>query len=310
MKFAFPRFSLRFIWIVLRCISWLFFGHLKSFYCCASAEYLAKKFFQHSRSDFARLLMLNKLMSKYIYYALHHKDWYQVDVFLQRYCNITDNVSSPGKLLFCTHTGDYWLSILTAARQFQGSDCDFVVPIYQKIDDDMLTMYKKIAIPGVNIMFVNIHENGALLKISRYLKRPGCVVALFYDLFTYSAGISNGSAEPVIFFSRKAWMTTGIINMAERMELAVNFMSCRYLADKGKYLINLTPTLVLSGKKDTRNLMLSFLETYLRETPWQWHFIASLDAYYHVPLFALQAKNSREAEHFARLNYKYSHYTA
>ncbi|WP_414146922.1 hypothetical protein ACMGGR_11530 [Erwinia sp. BNK-24-b] len=307
-KTTFDRSPVGLVHTFLNVLATIFFSHFSQFYSVASAEYLSEKILGVREERFARLMILNKLMSKYIQIALHDMSWKQTLSFLDRNCKvITGGQHKPAKLLLCTHTGDYWLAILGAARQYQGSGCDFIVPVYQAITDDLQQMYNKISIPGVNIIFINIHQKGMLLKLNRSLRDEDSVVAIFYDLFGYSAGVYNGATESVEFFNKKGQMTTGIVNVAKRLGLAVSFVSCFYASEEEKYLVEITPPVQLTETQEATKGMLAFLEGYLRTTPWQWSFISSLDAYYHLSLFSLNAKNSREASHFARLNDKYSH---
>ncbi len=305
---TFDRCSVKTAYTIFKIFSALFSGYLNKQCVTDSAQYLSSKIFKVNNRKFARLMVLNRLMSSYIRFGFYKQAWASVLTFLNRNCLVQyKGEQQPGKLLLCTHTGDYWVLILSAARQYEGSGYNFIVPVYQKIADEQLKMYNRITIPGVNVKFINIHEKGMLLKLSRYLKDPNTVVAVFYDLFCYSAGVFNGASEPVTFFNRKGQMTIGITNMAKRLNLTVNFVSCCYLTEESKYMVTISPDIQLTELKDPGEVMLGFLESYLCKTPWQWHFVASLDAYYHYPLYILQAKNSQQASLFARLNHKYSH---
>lgn len=306
-RLTFRYANMRIVYAMLSLIAFIFKRFLAKKYSSSSALYLARSFFKYGGKDFSRLLILNKLMSEYIRISLNESDWMQIRNFLDRNCYLLPSGNEPGKLLLFTHTGDYWLSILTMARQYQNMGCEFIVPVYQPITDEILEMYKKINIPGVDVLFINIHDTGALLKIIRYLKNPKSVVAIFYDLFCYCSGVYNGAVDSVNFFNRKGYMTTGILSVAEKMKLGINFVSSVYSISEKKYVVKMSPSALFSGKSDVDKLMLRYVESCIKENPHQWHFMTSLDSYYHAPYSQLKLKNERELAKFARLNYKYTH---
>ncbi|MCX8956151.1 hypothetical protein EHW64_02535 [Erwinia psidii] len=306
-RFTFRHANMRVTYCCINLVATVFKRHLVKYYSCASALYLARCFFNYQGKDFCKLLIINKLMAEYIKFSLFNSNWIQVKNFLDHNCSFSNPDSKPGKLLLFTHTGDYWLSILTMARQYQGMGCEFIVPIYQPITDEIRKMYNRIKIPGVDVLFINIHDDGSLLKIIRCLKKPKSIVAIFYDLFCYSTGIHNGAVDSVTFFNKKGYMTTGMLSLAEKMKLEINFISNRYSVSEGKYITTISPAVLLSGQTDVDKVIISHLESCIKENAYQWHFMISLDAYFHVPYSQLKLKNDRELAQFARLNYKYIH---
>ncbi|CAX59317.1 uncharacterized protein EbC_17860 [Erwinia billingiae Eb661] len=231
-------------------------------------------------------------------------DWKTVSALLEKVCHLSDPNLTQAKLLLCTHTGDYWLTILTLARQYQGMDYDFLVPIFEEITEENARNYNLIAIPGVRVSFININAPGALIKIARYLREPNKVVAVFYDLPCYVAGNLTGAVEPVTFFNKKGHMTTGIIKLAIKRAVCMKLVSNRYNEASRKFTVT-TAAVIGRQQHEINHEMVGFLERYVRETPWQWHFISTLDTYYHFPLIALHRKNEKEMRHFTVLNNKY-----
>lgn len=301
--------NIDFIVRILGVISFLFRDFLKVHYSADTANYLVRMLLNNHDKDFVRLFIQNKLMTQFVRLFLEAIAWKEVDLFLHQHCIVHNDQQGTGsKMLLCTHTGDYWIAILTIARQYEGQGVEVIVPIYEKITEKNRCTYDKINITGVKVIFVNIHEAGVLLRLTRYLKKPNCVVAIFYDLFCYAAGVYNGSVEPVCLFGKKGHMTTGIIQLAIRMALNVSFVSCFYSAEDKKYLTEISHSYNLPGNGCIRNNMVAWVETQVKRYPSQWHFVANLDTYYHFPLSELKSLHSKNQAHFIRLNAKYSNY--
>lgn len=300
------RSDLTWIHWMLSIICTLFYGYLKRLYSAESSQFLSHLLTNKTDRVFIRRFILNKLMTKYIRIFLEKKSWEQVNYFLNRNCRIErKNNGSKAKLLLCTHTGDYWVSILMVAREYEGMERNVIVPVYQNITAENQAMYDKITILGVKVIFICIHNDGALKQVVRHMMDPHSIVAIFYDLYSYSAGIYNGVAEPVSLFGRHAHMTTGILQIAQRMKLTTSFVSCHYSESNKYFQTEITSPFVLSPGDNTQQEMVAYLESKIRETPWQWHFISLLDTYYHFPFSTLQAWHSRQQSLFIRLNAKY-----
>lgn len=291
---------------MLTAIRTVFYRALEQRYSVQSARFLAGHFTDGPDDAFIGNMILSKLMTNYIRAFLARGNWEQVDYFLRRNCSIMrEGEGSKAKLLLCTHTGDYWVSVLMAAREYEGAGIDFVVPIYEAITEENQAMYDLIAIPGVKIIFLRIHDEGALTRVVRHMKAPNSVVAIFYDLYCYSSGIYNGAVEATTLFGRHAHMTTGILQVAQRMTLATSFVSCHYSARDAHFQTEITSPVVLSTQDPTRQEMIAYLESKIRKAPWQWQFISVLDSYYHFPFSELQARHARQQALFTRLNTHY-----
>ncbi|WP_338567622.1 hypothetical protein VRC02_09760 [Erwinia sp. E_sp_B01_3] len=62
-----------------------------------------------------------------------------------------------------------------------------------------------------------------------------------------------------------------------------------------------------AAEQDLRREMVDYIEARLKVRPYQWHFIANLDTYYHIPFSRIQAVYKKNQAQFLRLNAKYSH---
>lgn len=290
--------------LLINMVSVLFRRTLSEYYSVKTALQLSAKVTGRQEPWSGRQLILTKLISRYLSLLMFSHDWKTVSALLEKVCHLSDADLTQAKLLLCTHTGDYWLTILTLARQYQDMDYDFLVPIFEEITEKNARNYNLIAIPGVRISFININAPGALIKIARYLREPNKVVAVFYDLPCYVAGNLTGAVEPVTLFNKKGHMTTGIIKLAIKRAVCMKLVSNRYNEASRKFTV--TTAAVIGRQQDEINHeMVGFLERYVKETPWQWHFISTLDTYYHFPLIALYRKNEKEMRHFTVLNNKY-----
>lgn len=293
---------------VIQCISRLFRKTLAEFYSSDSAIHLSEAIAHKSDEKFASRMIFNKLTSRYISHFMFDNKWEKTIALLNKHALLTDPSKKKAKLLLCTHTGDYWVTILSLAREYEGQGCDFIVPIVSEITERNALAYKKIEIPGVRVIFMNINEKGAMIKIARYLHDPLKIVAIFYDLPCYVGGILTGSVEPVSLFNRKAYMAIGIVKLAIRQDICIKLVACRYNEVSQRFDIRLS--LVESRDKIAiQTEMTTFLERYIEETPWQWHFISTLDSYYHFPLILMHRKNVKEMHHLNLITKKYSpHY--
>lgn len=290
--------------LLINMVSVLFRRTLSEYYSVKTAMQLSAKVTGRQEPWSGRQLILTKLISRYLSLFMFSHDWKTVSALLEKVCHLSDPNLTQAKLLLCTHTGDYWLTILTLARQYQGMDYDFLVPIFEEITEENARNYNLIAIPGVRVSFIKINAPGALIKIARYLREPNKVVAVFYDLPCYVAGNLTGAVEPVTFFNKKGHMTTGIIKLAIKRAVCMKLVSNRYNVASRKFTVT-TAAVIGRQQQEINHEMVGFLERYVRETPWQWHFISTLDTYYHFPLIALHRKNEKEMRHFTVLNNKY-----
>lgn len=293
----------------LKLISFVFRTHLRKSYYADAAEFLTNKVLDVSQKDFVKFYLQNKLTSLFVRTYLERSLWPEVTCFLQSNSRIStaSKAIDNSNMLLVTHTGDYWVAILTAAMQYEGKGCNFIVPIYEKIEEKNKALYKKIKIKGVNLIFVNIHEPGTLLRLTRYLKTPGCVVAIFYDLYCHAAGIYNGGVEAVNFANKKGFMTTGILQIIRKLSLKVSFVACEFCLQENKYIVEFSPMPQHAAEQDLRREMVDYIEARLKVRPYQWHFIANLDTYYHIPFSRIQAVYKKNQAQFLRLNAKYSH---
>lgn len=290
--------------VLINTVSVLFRRTLSEYYSVKTAMQLSEKVTGRQDPWSGRQLILTKLISRYLSLFMFSHDWKTVSALLEKVCHLSDPNLTQAKLLLCTHTGDYWLTILTLARQYQGLDYDFLVPIFEEITEKNARNYNLIAIPGVRISFININASGALIKIARYLREPKKVVAVFYDLPCYVAGNLTGAVEPVTFFNKKGHMTTGIIKLAIKRAVCMKLVSNRYNPASRQFTVT-TAAVIGRQQEEINPELVGFLEQYVKETPWQWHFISTLDSYYHIPLIALYRKNQKEMRHFTALNHKY-----
>ncbi|MGG1905396.1 hypothetical protein ABFY47_25050 [Enterobacter ludwigii] len=294
------------VWL-LHLVAFIFKKYLSSYYSVVNAKSLAQKMLLYKSNDFSRKFIINKLLSQYIKDFVSTMSWSHTLCFLKKNCKVRlrDTVR-PGKLLLCTHTGDYWLLILSLARLYTGKNCDFIVPIFQKITPKNQMMYNKINIPGVNVLFINIHDNGAILRISKMLKDPKCVVAIFYDLPCYVRNVYNGAVNPVTFLGRQGHMTTGILAIARRLKIKTNVVTCAFSFEKHAYLTEVFDfTYPENLSEQSEQSVVVYLEEYLYHHPWQWHFVGFIDAYFHYPYSALISFQNRSSEQYNRLQNKY-----
>lgn len=276
-------------------------------YSSESASFLTKKIIKVSIKNFEERYVFNRLMVDVIRSFLIKARWNNVNYYLEKQCLLQYEAEKEiCDLIFCTHTGDYWLLILKLAKSFEGRNIDLVVPIYKKIDNEMEAIYSKIDIPGVNVIFMCIHEDGALMKLSRYMKEKNVIIAVFYDLSCYISGVYNGAVDDVLLFGKKGFMTTGIIRMAYKHKKKISFASCHYSGNEKKFIVNLSPVVDSGDINSIKRSMVSYLEYYLSEFPWQWHFINNLDTYFHYPYFHINQKNIFNNVLLKRIQEKYS----
>lgn len=292
---------------MLNIVLTLFYPVFKRQFSAENSAFLSHHFTGRRDAAFIRRLLLNRLVTSYIRTFFAQANWEMGNHFLNRNCSVVrEENAGKAKLLLCTHTGDYWLSVLMAAREYEGMGINFVIPIYEAVTEESQAMYERIDIAGVKIIFICIHNAGALKKITRWMKDPDTVVAIFYDLYCYSRGVYNGAVEPTRFFGRQAHMTTGIMHLAQRMQLNASLVSCHYSESAKHFRMEITAPAVWSSVDCARQEMMSWLESNIRRAPWQWHFIVSLDTYYYFPFSALQAWHSKNQNEFRRLNAKYT----
>ncbi|NWA62800.1 hypothetical protein HX773_18005 [Pantoea sp. B9002] len=279
---------------------------LNSFYFVSTAEELSSKIIKPEvkllSSDFLR----NKLLTEVIRQYMDRFPWENMSSLVERKSHeVFEKEEELSNLLFFTHTGDYWISILTAIRQYRWKNYKFIVPIYQEIDAASQAMYDKIAYEGVNVTFMHIHAPGALLKLSKHFKDPHCVIAIFYDLSCYIGGIYNGNVEPVSFLGRKGWMTTGILRLASKYRSHANFVCCHYSYEDQFFITQFSQKHSLENTTEMSRLMVAHLEFFLRTWPAQWHFISNLDSYFHFPWSQISTKHTNQIAHYAQLEKKY-----
>lgn len=301
------RWGFKFAFRTTQGIITLLHSPLRCKYSADSALSLTRQIINVSPQGFIKRYLQSRLMTENVRSFMARVDWNITSAFLQERCVLRkDSSTSRGQFMLCTHTGDYWLLILTLAKHREGENIDFVVPIYNEIDDKNAEMFSRIKIPGVNIIFINIHEDHALLKISRFLHNKSAVVAVFYDLSCYISGVYNGSVEPVKFMNKNGFMTTGIIRIASRSQQQVNIISCHYSETDYRYVIDMSPSHSLADLSVLKDEMISCLDVYLRVYPWQWHFINNLDSYFHYPYSKIQAKHITNLTLLQKLNNKYA----
>lgn len=280
---------------------------LSSAYSSESADFLTKKIIKVSIKNYEERYVYNSLMVDVIRSFLVKARWNNVNFYLEKQCLLQyEGDKDICDLIFCTHTGDYWLLILKLAKSYEGRNIDLIVPVYKKIDNEMKAIYSKIDILGVNVIFMCIHEDGALIKLSRYMKKKNVIIAVFYDLSCYISGVYNGAVDDVLLFGKKGFMTTGIIRMAYKHKKKLSFASCHYSKNEKKFIINLSPVVDSAGVYSIKHSMISYLEGYLSEFPWQWKFINNLDTYFHRPYFYINQKSISDNVLLKRIQEKYS----
>lgn len=281
------------------------FGHMiRKYYISETACFLSRKIIGFENDNFIPRYLLNKLMSSYIQQMMVKHPWRSAyNLLSQCHCEKTKHDLHQVKLFLCTHTGDYWLLILNIARQLCHTNRTLIVPIYQKITPQDLEVYRKIGFEGVRVQFVNIHEKRSLLNLIRWLKNDDYVVAIFYDLACYIGGVYNGSVRPVTLFNKKAFITTGILSLADKLDIQASLVSCNYNEQEKNYCINFSESFNASLENEHR--LVTGLEKHLACFPYQWHFINNIDCYYHYPYSIISGHYRRLTEQYQGLSAKY-----
>ncbi|HEJ9721979.1 TPA: hypothetical protein ACKRTC_001306 [Proteus mirabilis] len=275
-------------------------------YSSESATFLTKTIIKAPIKNFEERYIFSRLMVDVIRHFLIKAKWDNVNDYLEKQCLLQNQAEKEVcDFIFCTHTGDYWILILKLAKSFEGRNIDLVVPIYKKIDNEMEAIYSKIDILGVNVIFMCIHDDGALIKLSRYMKKKNVIIAVFYDLSCYISGVYNGAVDDVLLFGKKGFMTTGIIRIAYKHNKKISFASCHYSWNEKKFIVNISPVVDSGDTYSIKRSMVSYLECYLSEFPCQWHFINNLDTYFHYPYFQINQKNISNNVLLKRIKEKY-----
>ncbi|WKX27351.1 hypothetical protein [Tatumella ptyseos] len=287
-----------------------FLAHFRKQFRSDSAKFHAIEICQIPSNKFILEHIRNQLFSQYLRRYLFFYPKSKCERFVQR--NIECLVEKPNaiavKLYLCTHSGDYWLTILNIAYQYRNNSSSIkqlIVPIYELITETNREVFAKIEIPGFEVIFIHIHEPGALKKIMAYLRDDISAVAIFYDLFCYAAGTLNGAVENVLFFDRQAYMTTGFSSLIVRFNLPTVFVSTHYCARNGKFITSLSSVKYFDNVKVLREEMVSYIEEYIKKYPTQWHFISHLDTFYHYPFIQLKNSQENKISTYLRLQHKY-----
>ncbi|MBO1811262.1 hypothetical protein J4G53_23725 [Serratia ureilytica] len=291
----------------LRLVATILGPWLRRYYASGSAQFLAERICGVKVDDFEKKLITHRLMSTYIRFYLKYQGWDNIRRLVISSCSLDspNAESAVGKLLLHTHTGDYWLSILSCAMQFEGRNCEFIVPIYQEITSENKKMYEKISVPGMKVTFINIHSKGALLKINRAMKDPHSVIAVFFDLSCYIAGVFNGSVNPHVIFKKNGYITLGMLSLARKYGIAVNFVSSEYSISNGVFRVKISDAYLKEHHSILESEAINFFERNLERNPWQWHFMSYIDTYYHYPFSDLQRFNNSVRFQYESLNRKY-----
>lgn len=284
--------------------------HFRKQFRTNSAVFHVVNVCQVSDSNFAAEHIRSQLFSQYLRRCLFSQPKIKCERFLQKSLENLPTQSSGDriKLYLCTHTGDYWLSIMTIAYQYRNHSPgikQLIVPIYEEITEQNSHIFAKIEIKDFDVIFIHIHEPGALKKIMAYLRDDISAVAIFYDLFCYAAGTSNGSVERVRFFNRTAYITTGFSSVVVRLNLPTVFVSSHYCSQNGKFITSLSDMQYFDDVEVLREQMVSHIENYIKEYPAQWYFISHLDTFYHYPFVELQKKQENKLNTYYRLQHKY-----
>lgn len=305
------RLSVKRIKSVLFIYGMCLLPHFRKQFRSDSAKLHTTEFCQASANDFIIDHVMFQLFSQYLrrYLFLYPRE--KCEDFVKRSTQCISDIENktPTKIYLCTHTGDYWLSIINIAFQYRRNPAvikRLIVPIFELVTEENNKVFSKIEIPDFDVIFINIHEPGALKSIVSYLKDDASAVAIFYDLFCYAAGTANGAVENIKFFNRSAYMTTGFSSLVVRLKLPTKFVSTHYCQSAGKYITTLTSTKIYEDVDVLKQAMVCFIETYIIKYPPQWYFIAYLDTFYHYPFSALQQAQSKTLNSYLRLQHKFT----
>ena len=284
--------------------------HFSKQFRSKSAQFHTVEICRVCNNNFVIEYIRAQLFSQYLRRYLFSYPKVKCEIFVQKSIENLPNISNENitKLYLCTHSGDYWLSILTIAYQYRNSSSgikQLIVPIYEEITEQNINIFAKIEIKDFDVIFLHIHEPGALKKIMTYLRDDISAVAIFYDLFCYAAGTLNGSVEKVRFFNQSAYMTTGFSSLVVRFNIPTKFVSTHYCSDKGRFITALSEIKYFDDTHLLRDEMVNFIEKYIQDYPAQWHFISQLDTFYHYPFVQLQKAQENKINSYHRLQHKY-----
>lgn len=294
------------VYIIKWCLL-IFRRPMRNLYSAGTASYLTQNLIRVCQEHFESRYLLHRLTVESVHNFLAKVEWKVSQAFLDHQSVLCKESAAPiSPFLLCTHTGDYWVSILNLAMAWKGQNVDFVVPIYQQIDERAAAIFGKIDISGVNVIFLNIHAPGAMLKLKGYFRRKDAVIAVFYDLSCQIGRVYNGNVDSVDFLSRKAYMTTGILRIASRSPRLVHLVSCNLCEIEHQYRVSVSEPYSLADTDALRIKMVSLLETCLEKSPSQWHFINHLDSYFHYPFSKLRKEQAALMTLGKRLSEKYS----